>query len=249
MKLFNECLVKVDSPFRTTIKGFQLDPTYQKEKHVRTSGIVKYAPAAIRKGEAGSILCQKSYTKSHLNIPNNVKEEDLDGVEDTSVMEYYYMSDISPEVQVGDKIYWIWTAGMNVVQKNRYIEIDGETLWRIGYDSIICAVRDGKIIPVGSYVLCKPDMETWEDITVKIPYYSKITNRMEVAGIVTKTAPQAKYLKAYVHHIGTPLAGQELELSVGDHIIYRKYADMKVEIEGEEYYAMRYSHIEAKIEK
>ncbi len=119
-------------------------------------------------------------------------------------------------------------------------------------DNIICAVRDEKIIMIGGYTLIEPDVELWEDIL--IPTYTGLTDkegnpikRPKEFWIQTKLMPEAKYLKGFVRHIGSPLNGDVRECNPGDHIIYKKNADWTNLIEGVEYFVVRQRHIEGRL--
>lgn len=128
------------------------------------------------------------------------------------------MADIAErvDVQVGDKIYFMpqCTEDENLIEKNK----DGE-IYQISVSEIICAVRDGKVIMQGEWVLIKPDKETWEEITTK-------------SGIIMKTAPENKWLRGLVAH------SSHDHLKQGMRIVYLPNADCPVKVEDEDYFVM-----------
>jgi co-chaperonin GroES (HSP10) len=149
-----------------------------------------------------------------------------------------YEDSIVPEVQVGDRIYFHYIS----VQDNNFIQIDKEMYYSIPYSSVLCVVRDKKIIPIGGYVLSEPyygegvhvaNMPDGTTIRVKkigsfeLPVYDPLPNQ------------------AVVKHVGTPLKGFDSELSVGDIILIQDKRTHKNTIEGVEYYTTREIEIEA----
>lgn len=163
---------------------------------------------------------------------------------------YKLLSDIEPEIQIGDRIYFHY----NTIQTRGILKEEGQhpnrTWWfQVRYDTVICSVRNGVIIPIGSWVLVEPDYETWDDILIET--YSHLRDKdgrpllkPKDQWIQKKVEPSYHYLKGFVRHVGTPLKGDKREVNPGDKIVYRKNADWKVQIEGKEYFAIRQRHIE-----
>jgi co-chaperonin GroES (HSP10) len=162
------------------------------------------------------------------------------------------LSDIAMEVEVGDTIYFNWTALAN--GRNKVTEDDeGWQYWGIPYDSVYCAVRDGKIIPIGSWTLVDPDTETWDDILIPTFYPKELTGGQKVVRpkeqwFQTKIAPESNGLTGYVRHIGSPLKGKECLVSAGDRVVFRRGSKMERVIEGKTYWVIRQHRIMATID-
>lgn len=173
------------------------------------------------------------------------------------------LNSIEQEVQVGDRIYYHFnTIPHNPIQFQRtrgnIIDVEGvhpNRTWfiKVKYDMILAVVRAGVIIPIGSYVLCDPLFETWDDIRHPTPVMLNGKIALNPDGsqmmkpkedwLVTKVAPDHKYLRAVVRVVGSPLRGHKCEVKVGDRIWYKRNADWTVKIEGRDYFVIRQHHI------
>lgn len=172
--------------------------------------------------------------------------------------EYIRRNDIAPEVQAGDKIYFHFNTlaqEMNHLAHGRY---------KVAYENIICAIREhddkyNEMVMIGGHCLIRPDIESWDDIT--IPTY-KVSNGVPLVDaqgnkikkpkdqwIQIKVVPEARSLRGFVVNCGTPLKMENDELAQDDHIIYRKNADWELTIEQQQFYVIRQMHIIAKINK
>lgn len=181
----------------------------------------------------------------------------------------YSYSDILREVEVGDKIYFNWTALANkrnqVPSKNLTfqeiakfgnLDIDwkNDQIWKVDYGSIYCAIRDTKVIMIGSYCLIEPDMESYEDILLPVYYPIEITGGKKVPKpksewIQMKVEPEAKALRGFVRAVGSPFKGEECYVKPGDHILYENGSKLTVNIEGKKYLAIRQHRLMGVIEK
>lgn len=215
-------------------KQIVIDSSFDPQRHVRTYGEVVSVP-------------------KHLDrFPISQKHKGLPAYHDSPAFSFKYLSDIAQEIKVGDRIYFHF----NTIRPDNLIKTEVEDskkvyYFKVKYDQILCTVRDGVIIPIGSYTLIEPDMETWEDISV--PTYSNIKGKdgkpmlkPKEQWLVKKVAPGAKYLLGFVRHVGTPLKGTECDVQAGDRIIYRRMADWRNIVEGKEYYAILHRHIVGK---
>lgn len=269
LKSFQNYIVfKTDKMFEDKVKlggkdGRELifDPMFQPWLHVRTFGEVVDIP--IHLGPQPMPMQEYVGTPEYFGYaPTKFKK----------------LSDIEPEVEIGDKIYFHFNT---VALKNMMLE-EGEHpnktyYFKVRYDQVICAVRESmtigvipdtfkadggrtvktthkRIIPIGSYTLVEPDYETWDDIL--IPTYTDLVDEQgkkipkpKDKWIQTKVMPKYHELKGYVRHVGTPLKGDECQVNEGDHIIYRKNADWTVKIEGKDYFVIRQRHILGVLEK
>ncbi len=218
-------------------REIHLDPRFDPMIHARIYGEVISLPRRINR------------------IPITQEHNGLPGYHGKASYKYRYMDDIQGDIHVGDKVYFHFNSAIN--QKN-WVDVQGsgdDRTWfvRIRYDAVLCVVRDEKIIMIGGWVLCEPDMEEWEDILLPVPMVvngkpmfdknGEIILKPQDQWIQKKVAPEAKALRAYVRHIGEPLKGDVRENEVGDHIVYRRMADWKIRVEGQEFYCIRMSHI------
>lgn len=207
------------------------DPNFDPAKHVRIYGEVLSLPIELT------------------DIPITQEYKGLPSYSTQSPYRYKFLSDISQEIKVGDRIYYHF----NTIKPHNMINVEGvhpNRTWyiKVRYDQIICAVRDGNIIPIGGYMLVDPDFESWEDIMV--PTYSNIQDndgkpilKPKSQWLVRKSAPGYKYLLGFVRHVGTPLRGDKVEVKVGQKIVYTRNADWLVNIEGKDYFVIKQRHV------
>lgn len=165
-------------------------------------------------------------------------------------MEYKLSSDIRQEVCLHDDIYFKWRV---VFSKQNLIAQSADKppsfIFKVPYDHIYCAVRDGNIIMIGSHVLIDPVWEQWEDILVKT-YYQNIKNpdgslmeRPKKEWILKKASPDKKDRQGIIAHIGSPLKGWNTDLKQGDRILYKAKLNNLVTIEGKKYFVLRQDQI------
>lgn len=236
----NHIIFKTPTLFNDKVKinGRQiiLDPSFNPELHVRTYGEVVHVPS--RMGNQPMPLQESIGTPSY---------------HEYAPVKFKLLSDIEPVVNVSDRIY----VHFNTITQRNIVKEEGEGddkmyFIAVRYDNVICAVRDGRILMVGSYALVEPDMESYDEILIPTFYdiKDKEGNPMpkpKEFWIQKKVAPEAKFLKGFVRHIDKPLKGDVRECNPGDHIIYKRNADWKMTIEGAEYFAIRQRHIEGRL--
>lgn len=136
---------------------------------------------------------------------------------------------IESEVKVRDRIYFHFHC---ICKENR-IYLNGHHLYKIPYNQIYCAVRDEEIIMIGGHVFVNPEMQTEKEIVTG-------------SGVIAQTHTKPKTLTGYIQHTGTPLIGEQIIAGQGDKIYYLPESDIKINIEGEEYYRMKQKDIIAK---
>lgn len=74
--------------------------------------------------------------------------------------------DFQHNVQVGDKLYFNFNV---VLDPDNRIEHEGEEYWIVDYWNAIAIVRDGEVLPVGSYILIDPIEEEVTSDLIVIP--------------------------------------------------------------------------------
>lgn len=241
MKPFkNYVIFKTDTMFNDKVQfkgangeNIVLDPSFDPQRHVRIYGEVVSLPAQLTK---------KPFMQEHRGSPSS----------DSVPFEYRYTSDVYEEIQIGDRIY----VHFNTIAMRNCVKEEGKhpnRTWyfKVSYEQILCAVRNGQIIPIASYVLVDPDFETWDDILVPTHTMLKDENgqfipKPKEQWIQKKVRPEYKYLTAFVRHVGAPLKGDKCEVEVGQKIWYRRNADWMNTVEGKDYFAIRQRHIVAK---
>jgi len=175
------CLIKIQGNLFDTNTGKKgvngqeivLDATFQKERRARIDGEVIQIPFYM--GNAPIVQVPIGFPGYGLirDLGDEEVDESIPELYSPTggIYDYKLMSDIEPEVQIGDKIYFKWRVTFN--HKNLLAQsMEGTPTWifKVPYDHIYCAVRDGKIIMVGSHVLIDPVMETWDSI-LRPTYY------------------------------------------------------------------------------
>lgn len=239
----NYVIFKTDTLFEDKVKiqggHLYFDSGFEPPRHTRTYGEVYQVPLRLKK------------------IPMSQERNGTPEYFDETPYRYTFTDQIEMEVQVGDRIYFHYNIIMRMNQQIVHEEVvDGKKIWyfRVRYDSIQCAVRNGVIIPIGSYVLVEPDMESIDEILIPIALMGADGKplRDQLGGPILapkekwlqkKVAPSAKPLRGRVAHIGSPLKGCVCELKVGDLVYFRPNADWTNKIEGNEYYTIRQGHI------
>jgi len=237
----NYLVFKTDKLFldKASFKGVNgtdvvIQPDFDPQKHVVNFGEVVSIPLH---------LTHRPITQEHRGSPAYHEE---------SPFVYRFLHDIEQEVQVGMKIYYHF----NTICNKNLVRVDGKHpnrvfYYKVSYDQVICAVRNGVIIPIASFILADPDFESWDDILVKTYSHLKDEqgNPIELPKdkwIQRKVKPEYKFLTAYVRHTGKPFKGDTCEIAVGDKIYYRRNADWINKIEDREYFVIRQRHITGK---
>ena len=142
------------------------------------------------------------------------------------------------DVKVRDKVYFtpqVTEPGNLLPDKH-----NGKEVYRINVTEIFAAVRadvkEGagglvlcdKIWMQGEWVLVKPNMETWDEITTKM-------------GIIKKPRPESKWLEAIIAH------SSHKHLVPGMKVAYLPNSDWDLTVEGEKYFLMTAQDIIGKL--
>ena len=211
--------------------GLVLDTRYEHGEHNRIWGTVVSVP---KKLSDAPLL----YLKEEIGFPYPRNPE----------FKFVTLADINPIVKEGDKVYFHFNTISEDNRLKEYFADIHSKIFKVRYDDIMCVVREGNIIMVGSWVLVDkvfdPDVKEVE-----------VNGHMVMAkttgsGLVTEIGVKPRPLAGTVVHIGDPfLCDEELEIVSGDQVLFTKESDWVNTIEGKEYYVMRQRDIIAKYEK
>ena len=145
--------------------------------------------------------------------------------------QFFETKGISPEIRVGDQIYFSYL----IVDPVNEIEVGDDICYKADYPNIYAYKRDGVMHMIGGWVFV-------------VPYIEK-----HGEGVGSLVLPE--YMKTEVHKdmgtiykIGKPLSHlPDLGLKEGDMVAFKNIAAFGNEIEGKMYYTMKQSEIMAKI--
>ncbi len=154
--------------------------------------------------------------------------------------EYFKISDIKMNVQVGDKIYFHYGT---IEKENRIMLPGGVPLYKLGYQNALCVVRDGEIIPCSGNCLVESLFEEEADLG------TGTTGIVTKSGLIAKVGSEAKLLEGIVRYTCEPLRGEEIDFFPGDKVIFKKHSRWRIIVEGKEYLCIKYWDIEAVIEE
>jgi hypothetical protein len=155
-------------------------------------------------------------------------------------------SDIQDEVIPGDMLYVDWSVS------EPHFEVPGlGPVYRATANQVVARVREGLLIPYGSYVFCK---EIYPD-GVEAVEVAGHTLRLRMSGsglaLGSEEIPPVPY-QGEVVHVGLPLRGQPQRVRPGDRVVFDKRVcgkaeglPLKMKIEGQEYLCIRQDYIEA----
>jgi co-chaperonin GroES (HSP10) len=150
---------------------------------------------------------------------------------------------IFPEVQVGDRIYFNYTALNNYA----ILEFEGSVYYRISYASVICSVRDKKIIPIAGNVLL--DEYFGQDVIKDTINGHDVYLRKGNLGIITSYSVAPLKGFGIVRHVGAPLKDETVSVKQGDIIMYPQNFAFKNTIEDKEYLCVKYYDMTAIVGK
>ena len=159
------------------------------------------------------------------------------------------LADITPNVEVGDTIYFHYSVLGEMDSDERsiaYYEEDGTPVYMVRYDQIWARKnKRGHIQGVGTHIVVKPDMESWEDIIVPT-YGPGRTLLPKDKWIQVKVKPEAILLHGVVEGWSDPYSPDVDDLKKGDRIIYRPNANFVINIDGTDFFVMKRHNIYAK---
>jgi hypothetical protein len=227
----------------------QADTSYQPEKRLKCHGKVIKLPVDLSNVPISQASSGFPVYGASRDLNNEDEEISTSLYSTGGNFEFKFMSDIPQEIQEGDKIYFRWRVLMSM--GNKVAESKGspkQWIFKVPYDQIICAVREGKIIPIGSNVLIDPIFESWDEILrpTYYPYKNSLgepIERPKSEWLQIKVAPGHKERVGKVAHIGSPLKGDRRYMKAGDHVLYKPKLRNMVEIEGGKYFVLRQDQI------
>jgi len=114
------------------------------------------------------------------------------------------------DARLGEKCYF----HPSVTEAENFVE---EGLYRCAVHELICVIRDGRPVPQGGYVLIKPIVD--EQLESETGLITKLEGENDLA-------------------YGT-VAYSSGDIKEGEKVIFLEYSDWKLNIEGEELFAMR----------
>jgi co-chaperonin GroES (HSP10) len=136
-----------------------------------------------------------------------------------------HLSNIVPEIKVGDKVYFHYLLNdpMNMVV------VEGKRCLNIPYDKVFCAVREGKIIPVAGWM-----------------FISKV--EQEVKALEFSTKKEVKNV-GIVSYLPAPYIGEEEDLEISDKIAFENNLEFENEVEGKKFYLIKREYIICKLQE
>lgn len=145
-------------------------------------------------------------------------------------------AEIEKEVQVGDKVYFHYLV---TTDETRNI---ASNYYKVPYCWVFCVVRDGNILPVGSWTLCTPLVkEQFNTVEVDGVTVDATVSR---SGLITGLDKKPAIDMATLSYVGKPLVGESpINANVGDTVILEKNSNFTNRIEGIDYYTVKQKYI------
>lgn len=143
---------------------------------------------------------------------------------------------IEASVEAGDLIYFHYLTTMDEVNC-----IYGN-YFKVPYYWIFCAVRNGNILPIGTWTLCE---KVIEDNFGKVDVEGhSIDAVISASGIVTKLNKIPSVKIAKISFIGAPFIGENpLDIRAGDEVVLDRNSNFVNKIEGKEYYTVKQEYL------
>jgi hypothetical protein len=253
------CLIKLDRVYddATGVKGIggqELvlgDPDFRKERRARTWGTIVQVPISM-----GNHPLYQVRNGFPAYGPVRLPEADIDppsnSIYSTPKNTYKFMSDISQDLVVGDKVYFSWMATYdkkNLVARTAPDQKGNESfIFRVSYDLIYCAIRGKEVIMIGGNVMVDPIMETMDSIFVPTYYPFKDRTgkpmlRPKNEWIQKKVAPEHIDREGIVAHVGDPIKGEFCYIRPGMKVIYKPSLKSMLDIEGKKYFIVPQNQI------
>jgi co-chaperonin GroES (HSP10) len=148
--------------------------------------------------------------------------------------DFKQLDSVEPEVQVGDRVYFSYAS----VNKGSLIRHEGKMYVNINYGSILCVVRDCKIIPIAGWVMC--DEYYGKDATTVEVDGKKIVGEVSKSGLITSIVKKPSQRYGVIKIIGTPLKGDKINVTEDEIVLFPDKFGFVNNIEGREYMFIRY---------
>lgn len=168
------------------------------------------------------------------------------------VYKYKTTADIEPDVQIGDKIYFKPRTLNNPANFIKKDTDKGLLIYKVPYENIFCAVRDGQVIPIGTWTIVEPIFEDFDSI-LEPTYYQHLDShgnkvqRPKSQWIQKKVVPEHDNWRGVVKYVGKPYKGDPCDIKNGDRVVFKPKAAHFEMIEGEKVIVMRQEYILAKL--
>jgi co-chaperonin GroES (HSP10) len=147
-------------------------------------------------------------------------------------------SDIHQEVRVGDVAYFHFNS---LTEDNKLITPEGE-VYRVPYSRVYCVSREGEIIMIGGWALVEPTYP--DDIEVSVIEGEKCFKRKGGFLYLPPSSVKEEEQVGILRHIGTPLKGRPtLPYKAGDTVLLALYSDIRITVEGKEYFRVAQSDL------
>lgn len=149
-----------------------------------------------------------------------------------------YGEEIEKNVQVGDKIYFHFlttTDETNCIYGNYY---------KVPYYWIFCAVRDGRILPTGSWCFVEQVIEEESDYSEVEILSKRMSVKVSETGLVTSVTKKKSMNTGILRHLGSPLVGKDtINASIGSKVLLTRNSNFRNKVEGKEYYTLKQEDI------
>ena len=145
------------------INGIEIetDTTYDPIRHAKNNGKVIQLPSNMG---AHPVTQDPVGFPGYGCIRGNVEEASPAIYAIGGVYSYRHMWHIEPDVKLGDRI-WFKPRVLNN-PANKVDEVDGKQIFKVGYDQIICAVREWDISDFdGALLLGTESSMTWDEFS------------------------------------------------------------------------------------
>lgn len=156
--------------------------------------------------------------------------------------QYKRLSDIEPEVKIGDTIWFmrgVFKKDENIVDE---FERDGSKvfIFKVDYDLIICIDKEEGPHMIGARCFVEPMYESWDKFLVPTFFEQLGPNgeklpKPQNQWMVTAMQPQQSKLKGILRHFGTPLKGDTFEFEKNAEVYLRRNPQWKYNYKGTDY--------------
>jgi len=251
------CIVEVETRYETNtgFKGVNdqeivIDTRYEPLKHVRTCGRVIQTPYAM--GE-------RPLRQIPVGLPGyGPVRADKEGQDHPAiyaiggVYKYKRMSDIEPEVKVGDMIWFqrlVLHRHENIVEEYEKKGGIKVFVFKVDYDLIVCVEKPEPRM-IGGWCLLEPMKEYAQMIPT---YYDTVgpdgskAVRPKEEWLVLTMLPAAEKLKGILRHFGKPLKGDEFFYEKDAEVYCRKQIQWRYMYKGKEFILIKQWDIFAEV--